>query len=295
MPVGAGIRLIAVFLLLAGRMPAQPLLEDLHPDDPLYRQHQDLLSEYRRESAGNGDSSPVSIFAYEPRRGDTLFSLAARLMIPYSTIATLNRMESPALPEGYLLIPTQPGLFVSRRVRTGLEERILVRLTEEHAGRELFVPDESGPPEPFRFFPGADFTPAERAEFLQPRFADPLPEGVISSRYGYRRHPMGGLRVFHRGIDLAAPFGTPVVSAAPGVVTEIRRDSRFGLSVHVDHKNGYTTVYAHLQEAMVQLNDSVERGQRIGAVGSTGLSTGPHLHFEVIRDGRHRDPEEYIR
>lgn len=106
---------------------------------------------------------------------------------------------------------------------------------------------------------------------------------------------MTGRRSFHRGLDLTAPFGTPVVAAASGVVVRIHRDPLLGLSIHVDHRNGYTTVYAHLQEAMVIVGEEITGGQRIGSVGSTGFSTGPHLHFEVLRDGSNRDPERYIR
>jgi murein DD-endopeptidase MepM/ murein hydrolase activator NlpD len=278
---------------------AQAELKSLRPDDPLYQQHQDLIAEYRQANAQNRPPPPLSILSYTPREEDTLFSISARLTLPYSTIATLNRMHSPELPAGSsILVPTQPGLFVYRDTRSDMDQVLSTRLADDSRGHLLHLdpePGRDGPSVEVVFFPGQDFTPAERNRFLRPTFLDPLPEGVISSRYGYRIHPMLGRRVFHRGVDLTAAFGTPVLSAAHGVVTGVKRDPMFGLSVRIDHSDGYATVYAHLREVFVAENDTVSGGQTIGAVGSTGLSTGPHLHFEILRDERHRDPERYIR
>lgn len=276
-------------------------MNSLHPDDPVYRQHQELVAEYRTADARGEELPPLSVLAYTPTSRDTLFTIAARLMVPYASIATLNRLPGPALPERPILVPTQPGLFVHAEVRTDLETALSARLRENSSGISLRLPaigderagDIAG--KTVSFYPGADFTPAERTLFLRVVFLDPLPLGVVSSRYGYRNHPMTGRRSFHRGLDLTAPFGTPVVAAASGVVVRIHRDPLLGLSIHVDHRNGYTTVYAHLQEAMVIVGEEITGGQRIGSVGSTGFSTGPHLHFEVLRDGSNRDPERYIR
>ncbi len=273
-------------------------LRRLHPEDPVYRQHQALLEDYHAARARNMKLPPLSILYYAPREEDTLFSIAARLTIPYDTIATLNRLSRPKIPEGPLMIPTQPGLFLYDDPETDLERKIAGRLQAESTFRQLHIPADdqtARSQESVRFYPGTAFSSAERTRFLRVVFMDPLPGGMVSSRYGYRRHPMWGTSVFHRGIDISAPFGTPVLSAAPGVVTEIRRDPQLGLSVHMDHREEYSTVYAHLQEAMVSVGDRVEAGQQIGAVGSTGFSTGPHLHFEILRDGKNRDPEPYIR
>lgn len=286
--------LLMGLLLLSTPLSALPRIDSLNDSDPLYRQHQQMLAEYhdaRRQGLG---IPPVALFLYRPGRDETLFTVSSRLMIPYGTIASLNRLPHSILPEQDLLISSQPGLFVHESPEEELERTVARRLSgKEHVS--LLLPRNGEIRAPVQFYHGIDYTPSERNLFLRPRFVDPLPTGVISSRYGFRWHPMTGTRMFHRGLDLAAPFGTPVVVAASGVVTGIYRDPRLGLSVRVDHQNGYTTVYAHLQEVFVREGESVSRGGRIGAVGSTGLSTGPHLHFEVLRDEEHRDPEQYIR
>lgn len=294
---------VVIFLIMLLRTAtcavAQAEITTLRPDDPLYRQHQELVAEFRRAQAQNRPLPPLTILTYTPRERDTLFSIAARLTLPYSAIATLNRLQSPELSAGTpVLVPTQPGLFVYHDSRSDIDRVLFDRLSDDSRGVPLRLSPDPGMEESLvevTFFPGLDFTPAERNRFLRPTFMDPLPEGVLSSGYGYRIHPMLGTRVFHRGIDLTAAFGTPVLSAAYGVVGGVTRDPMFGLSVHLDHADGYTTVYAHLQEVFVARGDTVSAGQVIGSVGSTGLSTGPHLHFEVLRDGRHRDPERYIR
>ncbi|TVR74287.1 MAG: M23 family metallopeptidase [Spirochaetaceae bacterium] len=283
-------------LLVPAILSGQARIERLHRDDPLYQQHQQMVAEYHEAHRRGWDIPPLNILSYTPRNGDTFFSIAARLTLPYGSIATLNRINHPSLPGGQdktILVPSQPGLFTHPSPRDELEQALTQRLGHGSERLSLQLPGETG--KTIQFHRGADFSPAERALFLRVRFVDPLPEGMISSRYGYRVHPMTGTRSFHRGLDLSAPFGTPVVSAAAGIVSEIRRDPLLGLSVHVDHGNGYATVYAHLQEAIVRVGDTLAQGEAIGKVGSTGFSTGPHLHFEILLDGVNKDPERYIR
>ena len=100
---------------------------------------------------------------------------------------------------------------------------------------------------------------------------------------------------FHAGVDLAAPQGTPVRAAAGGLVLAVRWDpAGYGLYLVIDHGHGLTTLYGHLWQAAVVLGERVFRGYQIGQVGSTGNSTGPHLHFEVRTDGRLVDPELFL-
>ena len=97
----------------------------------------------------------------------------------------------------------------------------------------------------------------------------------LTSGYGYRRHPMGYGRRFHKGIDLAAPYGSPVYAAADGTVTVVRRSSLYGRYIMIRHANGYETRYAHLSKQTVSVGDRVSQGERIGLEGSSGRSTGP--------------------
>lgn len=281
-------------LIMIHSLHAQAEIFNLNSDDPVYRQHQQLLAEFREEDARGAESELPHVFRYQPDENDTLFSIAGRLLLPYSAIATLNRLTRPTLPEGPLLIPSHPGIFLGHSGLDSWERGIFDRLSAESDGVTLRIPAD-GTTQAMWFFQGADFSAAERRDFLRTEFVDPLPEGVVSSPYGYRAHPMTGARTFHGGIDVTAPFGTPVTSAAEGVVVDVRRDSWFGLSVRVDHRNGYESRYAHLQETIVSVGDVVSPGATIGFVGSTGFSTGPHLHFEIRRDGMTLDPERYIR
>jgi murein DD-endopeptidase MepM/ murein hydrolase activator NlpD len=107
-------------------------------------------------------------------------------------------------------------------------------------------------------------------------------QGELSSPFGWRIHPIDGVRRMHRGIDIAAAPGSPIFAAEEGVVTEAGwDDSGFGNRVEVRHPSGKVTLYAHASRVLVEKGQSVTRGQAIAEVGSTGRSTGPHLHFEV--------------
>lgn len=117
---------------------------------------------------------------------------------------------------------------------------------------------------------------------------------VMSSGFGWRDDPFTGRASFHAGLDLRAPAGTPVHCTAAGEVAEVGRDGDFGLTVRVRHGYEFETVYCHLSSARVCVGDKVRRGDVIGAVGSTGRSTGSHLHYEVRVDGIARNPSAYI-
>lgn len=112
----------------------------------------------------------------------------------------------------------------------------------------------------------------------------------VSSPFGWRRDPFDGSPRFHHGVDLPAPSGTPVIAVAPGEVLSVGRSGGFGLEVLVRHGRGWVTRYAHLSGTDIRPGQKVARGSLLGQVGSSGRSTGPHLHFEASRDGRVVDP-----
>jgi murein DD-endopeptidase MepM/ murein hydrolase activator NlpD len=122
----------------------------------------------------------------------------------------------------------------------------------------------------------------------------PVPMGYYSSNYGYRLDPINGKTSFHTGVDLIAPPGTPVVAAAGGVVSTVANVAEYGNVVEVDHDNGLTSRYAHLQRSLVKTGDVVMKGQNIALVGSTGRVTGPHLHFEVREKGVPLNPNKFL-
>jgi murein DD-endopeptidase MepM/ murein hydrolase activator NlpD len=123
----------------------------------------------------------------------------------------------------------------------------------------------------------------------------PPTRGYVSSSFSSSRwHPILDRPRPHLGMDIVAPTGTPVVATAHGRVTVAGRRGHYGILVEIDHGFGTVTRYAHLSQANVKVGQRVERGQNIGAVGSTGLSVGPHLHYEVLVDGKYTNPSAYI-
>ncbi|WP_237066175.1 M23 family metallopeptidase [Microbulbifer guangxiensis] len=123
----------------------------------------------------------------------------------------------------------------------------------------------------------------------------PISRGWMSSRYGYRTDPFSGRRSWHKGVDFAGKNGSDVVAVASGVVTWAEDRHGYGQLVEINHGNGYKTRYGHNSEIKVKLGDVVKKGQVIALMGSSGRSTGPHVHFEVYKNNRPVDPATYIR
>lgn len=119
-------------------------------------------------------------------------------------------------------------------------------------------------------------------------------ESRVTSEFGYRRDPFTGEVKGHTGMDLAVPTGTPVRAALPGTVTVSQYSSSYGYYVMIDHGDGLSTLYAHNSRLVAQVGDTVEAGDIVSVSGSTGRSTGPHLHFEVRVNGQRTDPRAYL-
>ncbi len=117
----------------------------------------------------------------------------------------------------------------------------------------------------------------------------------VSATYGMHVHPFEKVEKFHSGIDFAAEEGTPIVASADGVVVKVENlEDSYGKLVVINHGDGFETWYAHMNGFAVEQDDKVKQGEVVGYVGSTGKSTGPHLHYEVHKDGKHVNPEDYI-
>ncbi|MGH8499058.1 MAG: M23 family metallopeptidase [Methylococcales bacterium] len=123
----------------------------------------------------------------------------------------------------------------------------------------------------------------------------PVKRGWMTSLYGSRTDPFSGKRAFHSGIDFAAKQGAEVVAVASGIVIWASRDGGYGKMVAIDHGDGYVTRYAHNKDLMVVAGERVEKGDTIARAGSTGHSTGPHVHFEVLRNGQKINPKKFVR
>jgi murein DD-endopeptidase MepM/ murein hydrolase activator NlpD len=123
----------------------------------------------------------------------------------------------------------------------------------------------------------------------------PVPGQQVSSSFGYRTDPLLGTKAFHSGMDFRAPTGLAVKASAAGTVIHAGPSGGYGNLVEIKHVSGWTSRYGHLSQIMVQEGDTVQAGQTVGAVGSTGRSTGPHLHFEVRKDDTAHDPAPFLR
>jgi murein DD-endopeptidase MepM/ murein hydrolase activator NlpD len=124
---------------------------------------------------------------------------------------------------------------------------------------------------------------------------EPVANGWVSSFYGYRIDPFNGKKTFHEGLDIAAKSGTSVMAVADGIVSWVGQRGGYGGLVEIDHGNGYVTRYAHNKVIKVKKGERVNKGQTLALMGSTGRSTGPHVHFEVLRDGQHVNPYNFIK
>lgn len=122
----------------------------------------------------------------------------------------------------------------------------------------------------------------------------PITWGWLSSRYGYRTDPFNGRRTWHDGVDLAGKEGSDIIAVAAGVVTYAGDRHGYGNLVEIDHGDGLVTRYGHCKTIEVAVGDIVQKGQVVALMGSTGRSTGPHVHFEVLRNGKSQNPEHYI-
>jgi murein DD-endopeptidase MepM/ murein hydrolase activator NlpD len=122
----------------------------------------------------------------------------------------------------------------------------------------------------------------------------PIPDGTVGSAFGWRIDPFTGRSALHTGLDFQADTGTPILSAAGGIVVTQEHHPAYGNMVEIDHGNDLVTRYAHASKVFVTKGDLVKRGQKIAEVGTTGRSTGPHLHFEVSLQGVPQDPQRFL-
>jgi len=122
----------------------------------------------------------------------------------------------------------------------------------------------------------------------------PVKSGFISSYFGEREDPFSGEEAYHKGVDFAGTAGANVMAVAAGVVTWAGNRTGYGNLVEINHGDGYVTRYAHNQRTLVTVGQTVKRGDPVALMGSTGRSTGPHVHFEVIRNGRQVDPLTFV-
>ncbi|MDR2634191.1 MAG: M23 family metallopeptidase [Treponema sp.] len=307
----APLLLISLSIVLYGTAPTRgaesmelgfPEISRLDSRDPWFKQYLADV-EFARQRIFNLErtgehprviAEALTVYAYTPKKTDDLLSLAARCTISYASLVTLNRIAHPDSLEhrGPLLLPSAPGLFIPDPPISDLEQLLAsTRLNEP--GIPITLNRKEGKAH-FRFIPGADFNPTERTFFLHSGFRYPLRNYRLTSPFGMRVNPVTGVLRNHNGLDLAAPAGTEVYAAREGVVTEIGEDRIYGKYIIIRHGNNWVSLYGHLSKIDTVLRKQVESGSLIGRVGSTGQSTGPHLHFELRQNGKAQDPDKYL-
>ena len=287
-------------LFSAEKIPAQgtlPVIQNLDTRDIIFKQYLSDVETARRRLFGFNQSNQeiesfIQIYSYTPKSGDDVFRLSARCNVPYSAIATLNRVNHPEPFSGTVLLPSVPGLYIPENPVNDLER--LLSLSREAEGGTIITVHINGAERRFLFFPGADFNPTERSFFLNSGFRFPLRTYRLSSPFGVRANPFTGRPQYHNGVDLAAPPGTEVFAAREGRITEMGSDPVFGNYIIIAHDDNWASLYGHLSAFTAQLHSYVTTNTMIGRVGSTGQSTGPHLHFELRKSGTALDPSKLL-
>lgn len=238
------------------------------------------------------NSKELNFFFYKVQSGDNLSAIAQKLGVTMDTLISLNSMDNAhQLGEGQrIIVPNLKGILYTIRKNDSLEK---IAKAYSIGVKDILdandLEDEGIKEGMLVFLPGAQLSEQERAKVLGYLFMKPL-HGRFTSGFGIRRDPFTGGAGYHSGIDIAGYTGAPVVAAKEGTVVYSGWMSGYGLCVIVRHQFGYETVYAHLSSVSVRSDAWVKAGQRVGRVGNTGRSTGPHLHFEVRKFGRPVNP-----
>lgn len=208
---------------------------------------------------------------------------------------TVEPIRDPALQARLQALVQRQGEFEARLQRLEVLGRRVVQWAQLPPGEFEF--EQAPRSMPLRLEQAELTLPALESALLSRRLGavrhpdrNPLDRGALSSDFGLRADPFSGAAAQHEGVDLTGPPGTPVRAAAAGVVRYAGDRDGYGRVVEIDHGNGYVSRYAHAQRSLVTAGQAVGRGQPVALLGGSGRSTGPHLHFEVLRNGRPVDP-----
>ncbi|MEL3907528.1 MAG: M23 family metallopeptidase [Treponemataceae bacterium] len=298
--------LLASFISLyaqAESLLPYPEIQNLEADDIFFHQYGVAVASARKAIASLDSTVDMTpeFYTYVVKPNDTIISIAARCCIPYDAIVSLNRLATAEedIVGKRLIIPSLPALYVYDDPDSAFERLLLDyvnQLPSDFEGFEILVFFERDKGKIVYCLPNALFDGNMRNFFFMPYYQYPLPNGVgwISSKFGIRKDPFTMKDSSHSGIDIAAPTGTPVYSIAAGIVTKILYDRILGNHIIVQHKDGRESVYGHLSKVFVLKNEFVRAGTKLGAVGTTGRSTGSHLHLEIRESSCPVDPAKFV-
>lgn len=284
-----------------------PEIKILQVTDALFVQYcDDVLHARKALAAGKtGKDLPFRFYLYTVKKEDSLLKIAARCSVPYDSIVTLNRIESieTEITGKMLILPTLPAVYLPD-IPVSSIEKLNAALFEKYRSEpiRLNIYAQAGlntariteAKREVICFPNEVFDGTVRAFFFKPFYRFPLKDGILTSGFGERASPFTGAKSYHPGIDLAAPTGSPVMACASGKIKNISYSNIYGNHIIISHTDGRESLYGHLSKVYVSLHENVKSGTIIGAVGSTGMSTGPHLHFEIREHGIPKNPAKYI-
>lgn len=249
------------------------------------------------DAAAFDDACNLSYFAYRVRSGDMIGRIAEQFDVSSDSIISVNNIRNSRLLQigDYLKVPTMSGILYTVKKDGETIETIAEKYKIDSAVCSAVNHIESASAltsGATLFVPGAQLGWAERAEINGDLFRKPIrARWYKSSSFGWRASPFTGARSYHSGVDMACPMGTNIYAALPGTVTATGYNSTYGNYVIVAHHSGYKTLYGHMSAITCVRGQAVSQDTRIGRVGSTGMSTGPHLHFTVFKNNKQVNPE----
>jgi murein DD-endopeptidase MepM/ murein hydrolase activator NlpD len=235
--------------------------------------------------------------SYKVKKGDSVSKIAAAYSLSLDAVISSNNISNARrLREGETLrIPNMDGIpyIVKRgdslsRISQSLGVPVEAILDANDLQQDIITVGQ------MIFVPGARMPSEDLKLALGELFTYPLTGARLTSPFGWRNDPISGVRRHHAAVDLAAPTGTLVKAAGDGKVSSVGFNSTYGRYIILSHGKEYQTMYAHLSQVAVKQGDKVTQGAKIGEVGSTGYSTGPHLHFAVYRNGRPVNPLDLL-
>ncbi|MDR0635451.1 MAG: M23 family metallopeptidase [Treponema sp.] len=239
---------------------------------------------------------------YIVQRGDTISGIAQKYALSMDAIIASNNISNAGLLRigEKLKIPNMDGIPYTVKQGDTLEKiskTMGVPFTAILDAND--IQDSNIKTDTVLFIPGAKMKKDELNKALGiniggDSFIYPI-RGRLTSPFGWRDDPLTGARTYHAALDLAATLGTPVKASMKGTVSSAGQNAIYGKFVIITHTNGYQSMYGHLSAISVAQGTSVEQGAKIGEVGSTGRSTGPHLHFALFKNGRAVDPLEFLK
>ena len=240
-------------------------------------------------------SQPVEYQNYTVKSGDTISGIAIKFGLKnISTLISVNDIGNVrTLAAGQKLkIPSIDGIVYSVKkgdslssIATANNIKLEILLDVNELTSETLTAGQ------VLFLPGVGLDQKTLQSRMGELFILPISASFRwSSPYGWRADPFTGVQSFHTGTDMACPEGTPILAAMSGKIAEVGNNRTYGNYIIINHNNGYQTVYAHMSKTIAKKGQWVSQGTKIGLVGSTGYSTGPHLHFMVYKNGNRIDP-----